>query len=118
MRSILCRSLGVPAAVSDQGVRTAMVIRLVRLAGHRGEIGAEQRQDADSAVAAVERGLSHGALDLLMIGEDDADRVVTGLLTRVQGYVDRNRLHRYTMLAVEAVVRRAQAETDDPALRT
>lgn len=112
VRSLLCRSLGVPAAVSDHGVRDALVIRLVRVSGHQGEIGPEQRQDADSAIAAVERGLAHGALDRLLIGEDDPERVVEALVARVQGYVDGRRLRRYTGLAIDAVVTRARAETD------
>jgi len=102
----------VPAAVSDRGVAEAMVIRLARQAGDLGEIGPERHQDAASAIAAVERGLAHGAFDLLLIGEDDLDRVVGTLLARVQGYVDRHRLHRYTSVAIDSVVSRAHAETD------
>jgi hypothetical protein len=111
MRSVLlCRSLGVPDAVSERGVAEAMIIRLARLAGDHGEIGPERHQDAASAIAAVEKGLSHGALDLLLIGEDDADRVVAALLVRVQGYVDRDRLQRYTRVAIEAISRRVAQE--------
>jgi hypothetical protein len=114
MRTLLCRSLGVPAAVSDRGLPEAMVIRLARLAGDQGEIGPERRQDATSAIEAVERGLVHGALDLLLIGEDDLDQVVTVVLARVQGYVDRARLRRYTSAAIEALVRRARSEAEGP----
>jgi hypothetical protein len=117
MRSLLCRSLGVPAAVSDRGLREAMVIRLARVAGDQGEIGPERHQDAASAIAAVQKGLAHGALDLLFIGEDDVDQVVAGLLAGVQGYVDRTRLHRYAMAAVDAVVSRARSEAEGGVFR-
>jgi hypothetical protein len=119
VRSLLCRSLGVPAAVTDRGVREAMVLRLARLAGDHGEVGPERRQDAISALAAVEKAFAHGAFDLLLIGEDDLERVVAGVLARVQDYVDRERLHRYTRVAIETVVTRAQSETEgSTSLRT
>jgi len=89
-----------------------MVIRLARLAGDHGEIGPERRQDAASAIAAVEKGLAHGAFDLLLIGEDDPERVVTTLLARVQGYVDHDRLRRYASVAIDLVVSRARSETE------
>jgi hypothetical protein len=89
-----------------------MVLRLARLAGDHGEVGPERRQDAASALAAVERALAHGAFDLLLIGEDDLERVVTSVLARVQDYVDRERLRRYTRVAIEAIVTRAQFETE------
>jgi len=95
-----------------------MVLRLARLAGDRGEIGPERRQDATSAIEAVDKGLVHGALDLLLIGEDDLDQVVTAVLAGVQGYVDRARLHRYTRAAIEALVGRARSEAEGSVLPT
>jgi hypothetical protein len=95
-----------------------MVLRIARLSGDDGDIGPEQRQDAGSALDAVDKGLAHGEFDLLLIGEDSPARVVAELLRGVQGYVDQARLHRYTEAAVDAVVSRARVTPVETPLAT